>query len=171
MRGASEDELFAATRARALSALSRGTTTIEIKSGYGLSLEAELKQLRVIRRVGLETPLTVVPTLLAAHAVPPEFKDRADDYVMVVVDIVRAAARAALARFCDVFCEKGVFSPDAVPQDPGGCRRGGPGGRGCTPTSSPTRAAPRWRPRCARRPPITSLQPPTPACGPWRRPG
>jgi imidazolonepropionase len=111
VRGATEDALFAATRARALSALSQGTTTVEIKSGYGLSMDAELKQLRVIRRVGRETPLTVVPTLLAAHAVPPDFSGRTDEYVQVVVDIVRAAADAALARFCDVFCEKGVFSP------------------------------------------------------------
>jgi imidazolonepropionase len=64
----------------------------------------------VIRRVGRETPLTVVPTVLAAHAVPPEFGTRADEYVPVAVEVVRAAAGAALARFCDVFCEPGVFS-------------------------------------------------------------
>jgi imidazolonepropionase len=111
VRGASEGELFAATRARAISAMTTGTTTIEIKSGYGLSVDAELKQLRVIRRVGLETPLTVVPTLLAAHAVPPEFAGRSDDFVKVVIETARAAAGAALARYCDVFCEEGVFSP------------------------------------------------------------
>jgi imidazolonepropionase len=111
VRSATEEALFAATRARALSALGTGTTTIEMKSGYGLSLDAELKQLRVIRRVGLETPLTVVPTLLAAHAVPPEFAGRPDDYVKVVVETVRAAAGAGLAKYCDVFCEEGVFSP------------------------------------------------------------
>lgn len=111
VRKASEEELFGATRDRARSALRQGTTTIEIKSGYGLSLEAELKQLRVIDRVGRETPLRVVPTVLAAHAVPPEFRDRPDDYVDLVMEITRAAAGARLARFCDVFCEKGVFSP------------------------------------------------------------
>ena len=111
VRAASEEALFAATRSRALSALRHGTTTVEIKSGYGLSMDAELKQLRVIRRVGRDTPLTVVPTLLAAHAVPPELGGRTDEYVRVVVGIVRAAADAALARFCDVFCETGVFSP------------------------------------------------------------
>jgi len=110
VRQASEEALYAATKARALSALRQGTTTVEIKSGYGLSMEAELKQLRVIRRVGQDTPLTVVPTLLAAHAVPPEFRERTGDYVQVVIEIVRAAADAALARFCDVFCETGVFS-------------------------------------------------------------
>jgi imidazolonepropionase len=109
VRRASEDDLFAATRSRALSALRHGTTTVEIKSGYGLEMEAELKQLRVIRRVGRETPLTVVPTMLAAHAVPAEFRDRPEEYIRVVIDVVRAAASAGLARFCDVFCETGVF--------------------------------------------------------------
>ena len=110
VRAASEETLLAATRSRALSALRQGTTTIEIKSGYGLSLEAELKQLRVIRRVGQETPLTVIPTLLAAHAVPAELKQRPDEYVEIVIGIVRAAASVGLARYCDVFCEPGVFS-------------------------------------------------------------
>ena len=110
VRAASEEVLFEATRARALSALQQGTTTVEIKSGYGLSMEAELKQLRVIRRVGRETPLTVVPTLLAAHAVPPELRQQPDEYVEIVIGIARAAASAGLARYCDVFCEPGVFS-------------------------------------------------------------
>jgi len=112
VRKASEEELFRATLDRARSALRQGTTTIEIKSGYGLSLEAELKQLRVIQRVGRETPLRVVPTVLAAHAVAPEFRGRPDEYVDLVVEITRAAAGERLARFCDVFCEKGVFSPE-----------------------------------------------------------
>jgi imidazolonepropionase len=110
VRAASEESLFTATRMRAVSALQQGTTTVEIKSGYGLSMEAELKQLRVIRRVGSQTPLTVVPTVLAAHAVPSELRERPDEYVQIAVAIVRAAASAGLARFCDVFCEKGVFS-------------------------------------------------------------
>ena len=111
VRSASEEELFAATAARALSALSLGTTTVEIKSGYGLSLEAELRQLRAIARVGRETPLSVVPTFLGAHAVPIEFKGRADEYAHAVAkEMIPEVARAGLARFCDVFCEKGVFS-------------------------------------------------------------
>jgi imidazolonepropionase len=110
VRGASEEELFAATAARALSALRLGTTTVEIKSGYGLSLEAEMRQLRVIAWVARETPLTVVPTFLAAHAVPREWSGRADGYVAEVADrMVPEVARSGLARFCDVFCEKGVF--------------------------------------------------------------
>jgi imidazolonepropionase len=110
VRAAGEEQLAAATRERALSALRLGTTTAEIKSGYGLSVEAELKQLRVIRQVGRETPLRVVPTVLAAHAVPPEYRGQADQYVDVAIEIARAAASADLALFCDVFCEPEVFS-------------------------------------------------------------
>ncbi len=111
VRAATEKELFIATRDRALSALSLGTTTIEIKSGYGLSTEAELKQLRVIQKVGQETPLSVVPTFLGAHAVPAEMRGRADDYVgLLTREMIPEIARQGLARFCDVFCEQGVFS-------------------------------------------------------------
>jgi imidazolonepropionase len=111
VRAASEEELFAATAGRALGALRLGTTTVEIKSGYGLSLETEMRQLRVIGRVGRETPLTVVPTFLAAHAVPGEFAGRTDDYVQeVALRMIPEVARSGLARFCDVFCETGVFS-------------------------------------------------------------
>jgi imidazolonepropionase len=112
VRNASDDELFRATRDRALSALRHGTTTVEIKSGYGLSTEAELKQLRVIQRVSRETPLTIAATVMAAHAVPPEFRGRPDDYVDLVIEITRAASAARLARFADVFCEKGVFTTE-----------------------------------------------------------
>jgi imidazolonepropionase len=111
VRAASEEELFLATRDRALSALGLGTTTVEIKSGYGLSTEAELRQLRVIDRVGRETPLTVVPTFLGAHAVPAELAGRAEDYVdLITRHMIPEVARRGLARFCDVFCEQGVFS-------------------------------------------------------------
>jgi imidazolonepropionase len=114
VRACPEEELFAATRERALSALRNGTTTIEIKSGYGLALEPELKQLRVIRRVGRETPLTVVPTCMPAHAVAPEYAGRGEEYVDLVASVmVPRAAAEGLARYCDVFCERGVFS---VPQ-------------------------------------------------------
>ncbi len=111
VRAASEEELFEATRARALSALRFGTTTLEIKSGYGLSTEAEVKQLRVIARVGRETPLDVVPTFMGAHAIPTEHAQAPDRYVdLLVGEMIPAVARAGLARFCDVFCERGVFS-------------------------------------------------------------
>lgn len=111
VRAASEEELFIATRDRALSALRLGTTTVEIKSGYGLATEPELRQLRVIDRVGRETPLSVVPTFLGAHAVPREVSGRADEYVdLLAREMVPEVARQGLARFCDVFCEQGVFT-------------------------------------------------------------
>ena len=91
--------------------LSCGTTTAEAKSGYGLSLGEELKQLEAIRAAGAAQPVELVPTLLAAHEVPADYRDRRDAYLdLVCEEIVPAAAERGLARFCDVFCEKGVFS-------------------------------------------------------------
>ncbi len=115
VRAASEAELAEATRRRALACLRLGTTTIEIKSGYGLSTEAELKQLRAAAAVGRTTPLTVVPTFLGAHAVPPEYAGDAEGYVdLLAAETVPAAARAGLARFCDAFCERGTFTPSSA---------------------------------------------------------
>ncbi len=114
-RAAAQDELLrlATTRARRL--LAEGVTCIEIKSGYGLDLDNELKMLRVARAVGAALPVTVRTTLLAAHAVPPEFKDRADDYVTHVCEvIIPAAAREGLADAVDAFCEGIGFSPAQV---------------------------------------------------------
>jgi imidazolonepropionase len=111
VRAISEDRLYAATAARARTALRLGTTTLEIKSGYGLDAETELRMLRVIARVGRETPLDVIPTFMGAHAVPEEYLDRPDAYVdKVLAEMIPAVTRQGLARFCDVFCEKGVFS-------------------------------------------------------------
>ncbi len=99
------------TSRRAATALRLGTTTLEIKSGYGLDTESELKMLRVIERVGRETVLDVVPTFLGAHAVPEEYAKSPDGYVELIIDeMIPAAAEQSIARFCDVFCEKGVFS-------------------------------------------------------------
>ena len=110
VRAATEEQLFAATLSRARSALRLGTTTIEVKSGYGLSLEPELKQLRAIRRVAGEAPPRIVATFLGAHAVPAEYKGREEGYVdLIVNEMIPAVARQGLARFCDVFCEQGVF--------------------------------------------------------------
>jgi imidazolonepropionase len=90
--------------------LEHGTTTVEAKSGYGLSVEDELKCLRVIRRLNKEHPITVVPTFLGAHAVPPEYKNKTDAYVKLITDeMLPAVADQKLAEFCDVFCEKDVF--------------------------------------------------------------
>lgn len=111
VRGATEDVLAAGLHERAGRFLSCGTTTLEAKSGYGLDLDNELKLLRVIARVAAQSPLELVPTVLGAHAVPPELKDRPDDYVeRVCAQLIPAAAAGGLARFADVFCEKGYFS-------------------------------------------------------------
>ncbi len=114
VRAASEDELFSMTRQHALSAVRFGTTTIEIKSGYGLDTESELKMLRVIERIGQELPLDVVSTFLGAHAVPEEYAGAPNDYVDLIVHemIPAVVARQSSTRFCDVFCEEGVFTVD-----------------------------------------------------------
>jgi imidazolonepropionase len=110
-RAASDETLRALIRQRLDRFLTYGVTTVEAKSGYGLSLEHELRLLEAYRDVGAGHAVDVVPTLLAAHAVPVEFSGRADDYVdMVVKDMIPAVAEHGLAKFCDAFCEKGAFS-------------------------------------------------------------
>jgi imidazolonepropionase len=110
-RAASEEELFdlAATRARRM--LGAGTTTIEIKSGYGLDTATETMILSVARRLGEELPMTVLTTFLGAHAVPPEYRDDRQGYVDLIVEEMIPAV-AGLADFCDVFIEEGVFEVD-----------------------------------------------------------
>jgi imidazolonepropionase len=89
-----------------------GVTTVEIKSGYGLSMKAELKSLRVARQLGTAHPINVRTTLLAAHALPPEFAGRADDYVEHIVEhIIPEAVRLNLADAVDAFCENIAFTP------------------------------------------------------------
>ena len=114
-RAASEDELFASARQRLLCLLRDGVTSVEIKSGYGLSLESERKILRVIRRLGEELPVTVRSTCLAAHALPPEYKDRADDYIEhICTYMLPALAAEGLVDAVDAFCEYLAFSPEQV---------------------------------------------------------
>lgn len=114
-RAASLDELAASATARARALLSEGVTTIEVKSGYGLDLDNELKLLRAARRVADEVPVTVHATLLAAHAVPPEYTGRADEYVSLVADgILPAAAAEGLVDSVDAFCERIAFTPEQV---------------------------------------------------------
>ncbi len=110
-RAASEDELFASAEQHAKLFLRNGTTTVEAKSGYGLSLESELKMLRVIARLANESSMRVVPTFLGAHEVPDEFRSAPDDYVdLVKNEMVPAVAANGLAEYCDVFCEPKVFN-------------------------------------------------------------
>ncbi|SDF58236.1 imidazolonepropionase [Bosea robiniae] len=112
-REASEDTLFASADRRLSALMAEGVTTVEIKSGYGLEQQAELKQLRVARRIGRERPVTVRTTFLGAHAVPPEYKGRSSDYTAKVAGpLLDAVAAEGLADAVDVFCEGIAFSPD-----------------------------------------------------------
>jgi len=112
-REASEEQLVESTRVRLAEMLACGTTTAEIKSGYGLDVETELKMLRAIRRLDAMQPIDVVPTFMGAHEIPVDYRSRRDDYVRLVVDrMIPAVAEEGLAEWCDVFCEQGVFTPD-----------------------------------------------------------
>lgn len=109
-REMTEEALFSRAMGFLDEQLRLGVTTTEIKSGYGLDLEHELKQLRVIRRLNREHAMDVVPTCMAAHAVPPEFAGRTDAYVDYVCStILPRVVEEKLAQYCDVFCETGVF--------------------------------------------------------------
>ena len=110
-REASEDDLAAATRSRLADILAAGTTTCEAKSGYGLETEAELRMLRVIARLTAEQPVELVSTFMGAHEVPPEYRGRQADYVRLVIDEMIPRA-AGVAEWCDVFCDKGFFTPE-----------------------------------------------------------
>lgn len=109
-RNASEEELTDRAAAVLAEMLDHGITTVEAKSGYGLDIENELKQLRVIRRLKEERGFNVVPTFMAAHAVPPEFKGDPDGYIdFICTKILPLVAEEELCEFVDVFCETGVF--------------------------------------------------------------
>lgn len=111
-RAASEAELFAVARPRLQALIDEGVTTVEIKSGYGLTVADELKLLRVARRLGEALPVRVITTLLGAHAVPPEFQGDAEGYVdLVCREMIPAAVAEGLADAVDVFCEGIAFSP------------------------------------------------------------
>ncbi len=114
-RAATEDELFDSSRKRLRSLLRDGVTTVEIKSGYGLDLANERKMLRVARRLGRELPVSVRATCLAAHALPPEYKDRADDYIEHICnEMLPALAAEGLVDAVDAFCEYLAFSTEQV---------------------------------------------------------
>ncbi len=112
-RAASEDELFEMALPRVRWLLEHGTTTVEAKSGYGLTSDDELKILRVIRRLNAETPLELIPTFLGAHEIPDEYRGAREDYIRLVIDeMLPRVAAEGLARYCDVFCESQVFTVD-----------------------------------------------------------
>ncbi len=110
-RQASASELYELTQTRLKRMLAFGVTTVEVKSGYGLDFQSELKCLEVLQEVVEETPVQVIPTFMGAHDVPPEYQGRTDEYVDVVCqEQIPAVAEKKLAVFCDVFCEQGYFS-------------------------------------------------------------
>ena len=112
-RAASETELVEKGKAHLKEMLELGVTTCEAKSGYGLSTEDELKQLRVIRTLSKEQPADIVPTFMGAHAVPKEFKDNRAGYIdLIINEMLPAVAKEQLAEFCDIFCETAVFTPE-----------------------------------------------------------
>jgi len=114
-RGESEDQLLAGARKRVETLMRDGVTTLEIKSGYGLDLDSEMKSLRVARRLGETLPLSVFTTFLGAHALPPEAKGDKDAYIAEVCDRqMPAVATAGLADAVDAFCESIAFSPEQV---------------------------------------------------------
>ncbi|MBU1651837.1 imidazolonepropionase, partial [bacterium] len=113
LRAISEDELVERILPRLNTFLQYGVTTIEAKSGYGLSTEHELKQLRALKSCAERHPIDIYRTLLAAHEVPDEYRDNRAKYLDIVInETIPAAAEAGLATFCDVFCEEGVYSVD-----------------------------------------------------------
>jgi imidazolonepropionase len=110
---ATEKELSAKASAALDEMLRFGTTTCEAKSGYGLCLDEELKQLRVIQQLNREHPMDLAATFMGAHALPPEFKENREGYLKLLCEeMIPAAAKQKLARFCDVFCETGVFTAE-----------------------------------------------------------
>lgn len=113
LNGTSEDELFELASERLKNLMRLGTGAIEIKSGYGLTLEGELKMLRVIKRLKEKSPIPIKSTFLGAHAFPQEFKDNKQAYVNLVInEMLPAIANEELADFIDVFCEEGFFTPE-----------------------------------------------------------
>jgi len=110
LRKRTEEELIELTLPRLDNFLSYGTTTIEAKSGYGLSLEDEIKTLKVIKRLNKLHPIDLIPTFLGAHEVPDEYRDKKYKYIDLIVNkMIPEVVRRKLAVFCDVFCEEGVF--------------------------------------------------------------
>ena len=113
LQAMSEDELFESAKARLFEVISYGTGAIEIKSGYGLTVEDELKMLRVIKRLKAISPITIKATFLGAHAIPTEFKQNREAYINLVInEMLPKISAENLAEYCDVFCDQGFFTVD-----------------------------------------------------------
>ncbi len=111
LQAASEDELFASAWERLQEVIGYGTGAIEIKSGYGLTVESEIKMLRVIRRLKAVSPIPIKATFLGAHAVPTEYKERRNEYIDLIINkMLPLLAAEKLADYCDVFCDRGFFT-------------------------------------------------------------
>lgn len=112
-RKASEEELYEASFERLNQFLLHGVTTVEAKSGYGMNLEVEMRQLQVARQLNEHHPVDLVSTFMGAHVVPPEYKEDKDAFVdLVINEMLPEVAQSGLAEFNDVFCERGVFTPE-----------------------------------------------------------
>jgi imidazolonepropionase len=112
-RTADEEELTERARGFLQRMLALGVTTVECKSGYGLEVEAELKLLRVYRRLSREQPIRIVPTFLGAHVIPPEYRDNREGYLdLLIREMIPSVARERLATSCDVFVEESAFTVD-----------------------------------------------------------
>jgi imidazolonepropionase len=110
LRVATKDELLVRTRRCLDRMLSHGTTTIEAKSGYGLSTEAEIKSLEIIKELNEVHPIDLVPTFLGAHEVPDEYRDNREEYIRIIIEeMIPKVVAEDLAEYCDIFCEEGVF--------------------------------------------------------------
>lgn len=113
LRQTDEEDLYVQSVERIKEIIALGTGAVEIKSGYGLNPEAEIKMLRVIKRIKETFPIKVKSTFLGAHAIPPEYKDNPDDYVDIIInEMLPVIAAEELADYIDVFCDKGFFTPD-----------------------------------------------------------
>ncbi len=112
-RKISFDNLLSESKKKIERSISYGVTTIEIKSGYGLNLKDEIKQLKVIKKLKEIFKINIIPTLMSAHEIPPEYKENRNGYINLIInEIIPKVSKEGLAKFCDVFCEKGVFTPE-----------------------------------------------------------
>lgn len=117
LQAASEDDLYESAWQRLMEVIGLGTGAIEIKSGYGLTVESELKMLRVVRRLKEKSPIPIKATFLGAHAVPLEYKERRSAYIdLVIHEMLPLVAGEGLADYCDVFCDKGFYTPEETEQ-------------------------------------------------------